>query len=50
MFWPVEKVGIAERDVRCSSLNLTANVFQHDIFRHGKEAAFVHGRNRAMRA
>src|SRR5262245_65882809 len=50
VFWSVQKVGIAECDVRSARADLLADVLQDHILRQDKESAAVHRWNRAMSA
>ena len=50
MRWPIKEVGIAERNVLGSGLNLLANVGQHNIALHHTKFSFVNRNYWAMPA
>ena len=47
---PVEKIGVAERDVARAAGDEASDVLEHDVLRDDKEAAVVDGRNGAVQA
>src|SRR5881397_2049016 len=47
---PVQKIGVAERDVGRAGQDLPPDILQDDVLRHDEEAAFVHRHDGTMQA
>jgi len=50
VFGSVEKIRIAERDMRCSGFDLLANIFQNDLLRQSEKSPTINGRDRTVGA